>query len=73
MRIATVYVHTTPDVAFEFYRSRERESASLREFLNVRDSPVEREVPLMIEEADAVLYNWLGRDELAAAVKDLIG
>lgn len=71
-RIATLYVHTTPDVAFDFYRSRERQGASMEEFLAVRDSPVEREVPLMIGDADAVLYNWFGREELAAALNDLI-
>lgn len=40
----------------------------MEEFLAARDSPVEREIYLMLEEADAVLYNWLGKEQLVEAV-----
>jgi hypothetical protein len=64
-------VAAAPDTAYAFYRSRELRKASMKEFLAVRDSPVEQEIHLMLEEADAVLYNWLGKDELVEAVRQL--
>lgn len=70
-RVPLLYVAAAPDTAYEFYRSRELRKASMEEFLLVRDAPVEREIHLMLEEADAVLYNWLGKDELTQAVRDL--
>lgn len=66
-----LYVAAAPDTAYEFYRSRELRKASMQEFLAVRDSPVEREIYLMLEEADAVLYNWLGKDQVLEALAGL--
>lgn len=70
--IGVVYVKTTPDVAYEFYRARERSGATLGDFLEVRDSEVEREIPLIFAESDAVLFNWLGRAELEVAIADMV-
>ncbi len=71
-RIAVVYVHTPPDVAYEFYRDRLVDNASIHEFLSVRDAPVEREVMDMLAISDAVLYNWTGRTEYREIVQQLI-
>lgn len=70
-RVPLLYVAAAPDTAYNFYRTRELKKASMEEFLAVRDSPVEQEVHLMLEEADAILYNWLGKDELVDAVAQL--
>lgn len=61
--VALLFVHTTPDLAYEFYKSRERHDISFPEFLKLRSAPVEGEVAEMIGVADAVLYNWTGRSE----------
>lgn len=60
-RLALIYVHTPGDIAFRFYENRLGRSASIHEFIAVRESPVESEVTGMIEDADAVLYNWTGK------------
>jgi dephospho-CoA kinase len=60
-RLALIYVHTPADIAFRFYQDRLGRSASIQEFIAVRESPVESEVTGMIEDADAVLYNWTGK------------
>lgn len=70
-RVPLLYVAAAPDTAYAFYRSRELRKASMEEFLAVRDSPVEQEIHLMLEEADAVLYNWFGKEELVEAVSQL--
>jgi len=70
-RVPLLYVAAAPDTAYSFYRARELRRASMEEFLAVRDSPVEREIYLMLEEADAVLYNWLGKGQLIDAMTDL--
>lgn len=67
-RVPLLYVAAAPDTAYGFYRTRELRKASMEEFLAARDSPVEREIYLMLEEADAVLYNWLGKEQLVEAV-----
>jgi predicted NUDIX family phosphoesterase len=67
--IARLFVHTTPDLAFAFYRSRERQDTSFPEFLKLRSAPVEGEVPEMIGVADAVLYNWAGRGEYQRMIR----
>jgi hypothetical protein len=72
-KIGVLFVHTPPDVAFDFYRSREVSgSISIFDFLRVRDDPVEAEVREMIGQADAVLYNWNGRTEYQDAICDLM-
>lgn len=72
-RVPVVYVHTAADIAYEFYKSRERSTASMSEFLAVRDSPVEQEIPLMLRDADAVLYNWVGKSEFEDALRGILG
>lgn len=71
-RVAILFVHTPPDVAFEFYRARGDGVATIHDFLAIRDNPVEREVREMIGRSDAVLYNWTGRLSYRNTVRKLM-
>jgi predicted NUDIX family phosphoesterase/dephospho-CoA kinase len=71
-KLAVLYVDTSPDTAFRFYQSREDPKTDILRFLEVRDAPVEREVPLMKSQADAVVYNWSGFADYKAAVATLM-
>jgi|GEM_PF-42760 len=57
-----LYVHTPPDVAYQFYRQRANSLSNIHDFLKLREAPVESEVAELIGLADAVLYNWKGSD-----------
>lgn len=70
--VATLFVHAPPDVAYRFYRQREARGLSAPAFMQLYTAPVEAEVPFLISEADAVLYNWLGRPAYDQAVRDLM-
>jgi len=71
--VATLFVHAAPDVAYRFYRSREAARISTAEFMQLYTAPVESEVPFLISEADAILYNWSGRTAYDRAIRDLMG
>jgi len=71
-RLARIYVHTPADIAFNFYSRRRGPVRSLQDFLAARQSPVEREVMEMIEDADAVLYNWTGKMQYRRAVRGMM-
>ena len=60
-RLCVIFVHTPPDIAFQFYNSRQKVPVPVQDFLAIRESPVEQETYDMIRLADAVLYNWSGR------------
>src|SRR4051794_10441037 len=72
-RVGKLFVYTPPDLAFEFYKARAgADGVTFDEFIARRESPVERETDELITEADAVLYNWIGRDGHQAAVIELM-
>lgn len=71
-RIAHLYVHTPPDLAYDLYRRRENAGISVDEFFALRESPVESEANTFIEVADAVLYNWIGVSGYAQALDELM-
>jgi predicted NUDIX family phosphoesterase/dephospho-CoA kinase len=71
-RLGLLYVETPPDVAFEFYQSREDASVGLMKFLDVRDGPGEEEVRAFLGQADGVVYNWFGRTRYLSAVRELM-
>ncbi len=71
-KIGVLYVHTPPDLAFEFYRARAGFEIDIHEFLRRREDNVEREVPSMISLADAVVYNWYGRNAYRDILRELI-
>lgn len=60
-RVGILFIHTPPDVAFEFYRGRGDGVSTIHDFLAIRDNAVERDVRELIGRSDAVLYNWTGR------------
>jgi hypothetical protein len=70
--IGVLFVHTLPDLAYAFYRDREANGISIFDFLRVRNAPVEREVESLITEGDAVLYNWIGRQDYQQAIRTLM-
>ena len=72
--VAVVFVYTPPDVAYQMYVMREHlgQSVSLHEFMALYNASVENEVRLMINEADVVIYNWLGLFEYEAVIGRLI-
>lgn len=72
-RVGVLFVQTSADLAYSFYRSREFQNASIQQFLSVRDAEVEREVHALIGEADAVLYNWSGKFHYAETIKAMMG
>lgn len=71
-RIALLYVHTPPDVTYEFYKGRSGPEFSIHDFIQVCDSPVEREVRGMIGFSDVVLYNWTGQLEYQNAIRSFM-
>lgn len=71
-RIGCLYIHTLPDIAYDFYRARENPSISIFEFLALREACVEKEVPRMIADSDAVLYNWTGLSTYRLAIRKLL-
>jgi predicted NUDIX family phosphoesterase len=66
-----LFVHTPPDIAFNFYNRRADRRSSLFDFLKAREATVESEVRKMIEISDAILYNWEGRMEFHRAIRRL--
>nr|WP_280824452.1 HTH domain-containing protein [Mesorhizobium soli] len=72
--VSTIFVYTPPDVAYKLYSIREANSPgmSLSEFMRIYNAPVESEVRLLIQDADAVIYNWFGLDDYELVVERLI-
>jgi predicted NUDIX family phosphoesterase len=71
-RVATIYVHTPINVAFEFFRSRAGPRATIHDFLEVRGAPVEQDVQRLIRDADAVVFNWKGRAQYRSIIRTLM-
>jgi predicted NUDIX family phosphoesterase/dephospho-CoA kinase len=72
-KVGMLYVHTPPDVAYEFFRKRGRSSdVSIYDFLTIREALVESEVGNLIGISDAVLYNWTGRPQYRQVVMSLM-
>jgi predicted NUDIX family phosphoesterase/dephospho-CoA kinase len=71
-RIALLYIHTPPNIAFKFYEGRSGKKIGIHEFLRLSESPVEAEVKGMIGVADAILYNWTGELRYKETVRRLM-
>jgi predicted NUDIX family phosphoesterase/dephospho-CoA kinase len=71
-RVAMLYIHAPADVALRFFQARADTKPTMLDFARVREAPVEAEVPSFLEIADAVLFNWYGRDDLRRAAKRLV-
>ena len=70
-RLAIVYVHTLPDVAFALYTEREARNISFESFLKLRDAEVEKDVENFLPLADAVIYNSLGYSAYLRTVRSM--
>lgn len=70
--IAVIYIHTPPDVAYELYTTRESNSITPAQFAAIQNAPVESRVRYLIDEADAVVYNWFGLENYRFVIKQLI-
>lgn len=72
--VATLYIHTPPDVAYELYTGREapKEPLSPAEFAAIQNAPVESNVRYLIDEADGIVYNWFGIDSYRFVLRELI-
>jgi predicted NUDIX family phosphoesterase/dephospho-CoA kinase len=72
--VAVVYIHTPPDVAYELYTSRETptERISPAEFASIQNAPVESMIRYLIDDADAIVYNWFGVEEYRFVLRQLI-
>lgn len=71
-RLTILYVHTLPDVAYQFYNQRAAKKITFEEFLRLRDAEVERPVHKFLGIADAVVYNWHGKGQYFRALKSLM-
>lgn len=73
-KVAMIFVHTPPDVAYKLYMAREVKvsNLSLSEFMQIYNAPVESEVRLIIQYAEAIIYNWFGLDEYELVVEKLV-
>src|SRR5205085_5379513 len=54
-RFGVLFVHTPPDVAFEFSRRRSPDVTSMADFLRLREADVEQEVGDLIALSDVVI------------------
>lgn len=70
--IGLLYVHTLPDLAFQFYSERERKDDSVFDFLKLRRSNTEQEVETILPMSDVVLYNWTGKDRFRKIIRQLM-
>jgi predicted NUDIX family phosphoesterase/dephospho-CoA kinase len=73
--VAVLFIHTPPDVAYELYTSREgpKEPLSPADFAAIQNAPVESRVRYLIDDADAIVYNWFGIDSYRFVIRELIG
>jgi predicted NUDIX family phosphoesterase len=70
-----IHVQTPPDLAFLSYQKREAK-LSVREFMELYDAPVEREIQSLARRSDAIVFNWYGEEsynELVTQLVDIIG
>lgn len=71
-RVAVLFVHTPPHIAYQFYQERRNRPLDIHKFLALCDAPVELEVKKLIAIADAVLYNWTGKLRYEHSVRKLM-
>jgi dephospho-CoA kinase len=69
--VAVIYVQAAPDIAYKLYSARERKNIAPSKFFELYNAPVERDVRYLIQDADAIVYNWTGKDEYDAVLDRL--
>uniref|UniRef100_UPI003A876D87 hypothetical protein n=1 Tax=Litorimonas sp. TaxID=1892381 RepID=UPI003A876D87 len=70
---ALLYVYATPDLALRLYCQREKldevEYESI--FFDAIGAEVESDVNMMMNDADAVIYNWSGEANYEKAISSM--
>jgi len=66
--VAVIYVQASPDIAYELYTAREQKHISASTFFELYSASVESDVRYLIQDADAIIYNWTGKDEYDAVL-----
>jgi hypothetical protein len=56
-RLSLIYVESTVDNAFDFYKSRENKDLTFDEFIDILQHEVEREIPEFMRLANVIIYN----------------
>ena len=69
--VALLYVQAAPDIAYKLYSSRENNKITANRFFELYSAPVESDVRYLINDADAIVYNWTGKDEYDVALDEL--
>jgi len=70
-KTAIIYIHTIPDIAFNFYKKREDSKINIFDFMKITNCEVENDLEEMISISDAILYNWAGLEDYVSAIKNL--
>ena len=73
--LALLYVYTPPDVAYEMYRMREDHGfgdIDFDSFVDLYNAPVEGQVRYIIQDADVILYNWIGLSEYEKTINEML-
>ena len=71
-KIAVMFVHTPPNIAYNFYNQRLSRDIPIQEFLRVRNAKDQREVDDLITISDIILYNWKGKFQYRNAIRELM-
>ena len=70
--IVVLHIDALPDVAYDFYRSREDNDCTIFDFLRTRQLDVQSRVDEMAPESNAVIYNSKGIERYANAVYEVM-
>ncbi len=70
-KVALLYIHTPPDLAYTFFRKREQPICTIDEFFEMYAANVEREIENFLTSADAVIYNWIGQRNLISTLHEM--
>lgn len=66
--LSLIFVESTPDDAFEFFRAREDSCISFDDFLELLHHPVEQEIPELLKQSNIVIYNQSGKSSYLEAI-----
>ena len=69
-KISMIYVDSTVDNSYEFYKKREEREVGIRQFYEYIQHPVELEIERLIEEANIIIYNQGDRKQYLKAIEN---
>ena len=68
-KMMLIYIETSRDKAYDFFRTRSKRKATIHEFRNAVSHEVEKEVPLFKHRADVYIFNG---DSISALTRKII-